>query len=1141
MAAPFQPGPFQPFSIYDAPGAIFHQAWSNTLTAKGLAGAVFNPAKLTPAERETFADEVGRAGGGNAMVKAFADIALNPWAWFAFAVAPTANSVFKEGAEALSAGNVFKLHKEWSGTVTDRPHIFKGLGLLSAMGAVDNVTQAMATTTASAARGAEVEIRTAFEPVVHEFFRKNGVASWDAEALTRSDPIKAEMLKGTKALLGASLDGWDKDRQVLRGYDSEKGAFKFETRAAMTDGAQLEAAIGRVPGLSDVRDAMRDAMAERKIKLWGREGLGAGVFEYDQGKGDRIYRGLGGGKDANQLYAGDGDNMDQRVGGAWLRRIFGDEFLGDFKKGRFSKEEFNKLVEKAASAELPDQYLPRNIWEPVGGPSGGLRPNRYARGLAPDPSAVARLRLEPLWHPEDMRAFERTGVGVTSAFIEQAAQSEKVLAESMEDGGKGVRMLRMDPLQSVRRYSYDSSATWANHVAEVDPFVLDEQERVVRGGEWDKPTGLVGSTWGEGKARLNKVWKELGEGEGPAGGISNADVLKAAYAHEQDTYGRATIEKFIVPHLTGVMDERESFLTTTALHAKKLMGAFAETGMAKAIGNSGEWGRQWLDGLKTMSEAEMPAGFGAKAGRGVASWMYLTHLGFNMASVITNLMQPATLAATWLGTPAVIHGYAEAAKEMFNYLGARVGKYGVGPISVSDRAELAHNAFRFADLSGIGKDTLEAIEGKLSPTGGLGEEEGFISKMAHYGMSMFSKSDWFVQSAAAHATEYKFREAGLPTVLEDGESLDPKFRYTALRMSNTSQFTGSPLEQPLAFATADTSLHPWGRMFRSPLTRQFLSYPVRALTGTFYAGPRLGGEEPTAARAGLQVLRGMGISSVIYELGKHLFHADLSRGLFYATATDAIPGLSQGRLDTSGGPVPLPPVFDIPWQFVRSFDDPSVTILGNVAPRLIPGGLALSKALGVAPKLPQAAVLGGLPGAMQRTYADWNGARGPGGTVALYKGDGSLLGYQDPTALVLKGLGADLGAFQQQGELAQFLVKNREQIVDYRRRALGAMAVGDVGQVKRIQDEFQRRFKLPLTVTQQQVQATINQRAMARPDRIVATLPQAARAPYAAMLAQTPDVVRGGPATARGAQGPPARMQPPSPPRAQAFGGFGGF
>jgi hypothetical protein len=128
--------------------------------------------------------------------------------------------------------------------------------------------------------------------------------------------------------------------------------------------------------------------------------------------------------------------------------------------------------------------------------------------------------------------------------------------------------------------------------------------------------------------------------------------------------------------------------------------------------------------------------------------------------------------------------------------------------------------------------------------------------------------------------------------------------------------------------------------------------------------------------------------------------------------------------------------------------------------------------------------------------------RGPDGKVPVFDDSGNVLATHDPSELILRAVGADLGKFRSEGQLTNHLVKNRQEILQYRKAFLDAKTGGNGYKAEAIAKEYEKRFKIPLTVTQDQTRRYLKNREMPRPQRVFQTLPNEAKPIYADMLAQ---------------------------------------
>jgi ribosomal protein L28 len=80
-----------------------------------------------------------------------------------------------------------------------------------------------------------------------------------------------------------------------------------------------------------------------------------------------------------------------------------------------------------------------------------------------------------------------------------------------------------------------------------------------------------------------------------------------------------------------------------------------------------------------------------------------------------------------------------------------------------------------------------------------------------------------------------------------------------------------------------------------------------------------------------------------------------------------------------------------------------------------------------------------------------------------------MLGMYSGSDIVLRAMGTDMGRFQNQGEVTQFLLKNRDQMREQRREWIASVLGNNMSQAQKIKANYERQFGMPLTVTQQQM------------------------------------------------------------------------
>jgi hypothetical protein len=241
----------------------------------------------------------------------------------------------------------------------------------------------------------------------------------------------------------------------------------------------------------------------------------------------------------------------------------------------------------------------------------------------------------------------------------------------------------------------------------------------------------------------------------------------------------------------------------------------------------------------------------------------------------------------------------------------------------------------------------------------------------------------------------------------------------------------------------------------------------------------------------------MAVSAVGYELAKNALKVDISDKLFSASVFQYPQQFVNP--DKNGSPIPLPPVVEIASQAGKFLTTGDLELLRNMVPRVIPGGIALSRAMGVLPKAPEWASLA----LGQKTYADW-GHPAPDGNIPIYKNDGTLVDLRPGPELVYRGMGVDLGKFNEPGKLDRFLTANSDQMKQYRSEYIAKLIGNDPLGAESVAREHDKRFGLPLTVTKSQIKAAQQMRNTPRSERIVQRLPIAARPMYQKFVAENP-------------------------------------
>jgi hypothetical protein len=234
----------------------------------------------------------------------------------------------------------------------------------------------------------------------------------------------------------------------------------------------------------------------------------------------------------------------------------------------------------------------------------------------------------------------------------------------------------------------------------------------------------------------------------------------------------------------------------------------------------------------------------------------------------------------------------------------------------------------------------------------------------------------------------------------------------------------------------------------------------------------------------------LGMGAVTYEIGKNMLNLDLSSGLGGAALTQ-LPGQV-----VAAGVLPMPPVVDIPLKLIGSLADQDREQFRQAAFRLVPGGLAIQKALGSLPALPG----GGNFGIIQSQYADW-GNRNEQGMVPVYDSNGMLQSFDSPLSLVMRGIGADFKKHQSPQEATRFLLANRAQMVDLRRKYKDAVLGNNMTTANAIEAEYRKRYGVPMTVKEGEWDRAISMRETSVSERMLDTMPSEVRGMYQQSLA----------------------------------------
>ena len=1083
---PFNPSPFGYESIYSAPRNIVSSLIEGEATLSGGMAALFAQDRLTPAERNsTIRERLESTTGDSSVSKALWGVATNPWVWLFAVTSPI-------GGRAAS--QMFNSAPKYVGWVSDRFSLFKMLGLTNLRSQLGERMNQMAH------RVGQVHDEVLNLPEIKRVF--------DAES----------------ALI------------AKHGLDPKMGLNWRE----YADGDMRKMVARDISTLVHVhRDGMLTSVAPPRIRVnekTGRLELKAGkelkALLSNKGEFDRLVKQYG-----VEEYIGAVDGMFGTLAQRMTRdpkRLFAfaraistknnafNDVKGLNRSGEMSTkvlfarlkqmdpnnaDDLKELSETFVRRFLEDRYyMPRNTRELYrdGVPLDG-RALTAEKNVRPSGLVLERRAGRVPYHPDDLAYAARLIDGVD---LQQAAASgSKSPIVKMYTKGrtqlKGLKgepgaVYRIDSAKAIDRYVQQYAHNEAMYMTDVGDLVRAADKQ-----QWAnlKRTGTAIETadeFGDGVSYatpLEEAEKRL------KGGVTIADLLGQEYVLNKGKYNRDLIAHVVVPHLMGVQETHSTAVRGAVLFTKQLARNFSGGTIGKGIASTGEWGKRFVEKMGQYANSTDEVGVARTASElqyRTSQLLYSSHLGVpNVGSALINMTQPLLFAGSWVGYGDVLAGYGAAFKRLGGYFSDRM-KLGAKFISETDRNRLIEKHFgdltKFRvgrdtrDLLEIGESGLQLYEGVGMNRRVAGAAETTWDRFFHGTMSLFQKAEWVNRVTTAEAALRVAKRQGL------GAAETALF---ADRVVKTTQFGGHWMDQPLAFLGGSQKVEGVARiasLAQNPLLRQLLSFPTRTLVTTFETVPRLAGREGLSGFTGFlnDMGRAMAMSALTWELGKELMGVDLARAGMFAAATDALPFMSQGRVDTRDTILPLPPILDIPASAIKKlYEDGTGAAIAESLPRLVPGGIGFQRMFTVAPELPGPlqALLG------QKQFADWKSVM-PDGSVPIYREDGTLLKFEEPKRLVYRALGVDLGAWNQPNQLDNWLVKNRDQIVNYQHEYMRRMLGNDPSGAEGVAREFERRYRLPLTVTKDQWRSFIDARTTPRTGRVLERVNPQVRAQF---------------------------------------------
>lgn len=464
-----------------------------------------------------------------------------------------------------------------------------------------------------------------------------------------------------------------------------------------------------------------------------------------------------------------------------------------------------------------------------------------------------------------------------------------------------------------------------------------------------------------------------------------------------------------------------------------------------------------------------------QAGGKIASWFYLTTLGFNPATAAQNLFQSILTTGAIVPSKHVLGaldetwtGFVKMQKMM------RAG--------ATEHEALAKVFPAFAK-EGLEVEPLfaEAIHGAKEAMPGLLRAEQAAGSLTRGGRSfaqkalgLFGMTERFNHLWAFNAAHRWAQSAAVPA---------SEWGHVAAKVTRLGQLWAGPFSIPSGLVNVPAPL------------RQFTTFPAKMLN--FLALSAAGGV-PNLGPGGLfnpgTLGRAMLGSMAAYEAGRGLLNTDLSSSLLFGAVPDPA---ARGPF----APLPVvPPTLAVGGAAALDFATGEFNELKRAWPLLVPGGIAAARAVpfvagAVSPET--AEVASGVTG---RPRADYENI-GPDGRIAVYSSEGSLIGRFSQVEIIRRALGLGGEEAADEAALTKYLVRQRDMIRDYRRRYITATMEQDAEEAERIDLAYQREIGIgPIQVKKSDMRAYTMRKDIGRLERVMETLPPEARPLYANII-----------------------------------------
>jgi len=754
--------------------------------------------------------------------------------------------------------------------------------------------------------------------------------------------------------------------------------------------------------------------------------------------------------------------------------------------------------------------------------------------------SIRRTSRDSVYHMDDLELMrldaEALGGKVTGRFASEMRRSDRVMRIAGSRGeGRVVPMRQIDLTKSVGAYENQTARDYVMYVDRLTEVELQAQRDSLfdAAGKLrytERDSDVLKRAYGKDAKeppRLLQVFNTTGK-DAPPGGWNRSHLMEQTgrmlLTVAEDTAGVSSkvsrmrgekaqelLRETIIPAALGVRTDSQSLMRGLVTQGQAYAEKFANSSFANSLGAAHPMLGNAVKQLKYYAERpamELVDPILSKS----AGYLYSSHLGLNMASVLLNLQQPFLHLNALVGAKATIKGMGDAAADLQRYAVERSKM----PLNISnvEREELLKRTLTYPEETGLMADVISDLD-KLMATERVRSGKSFnMQKIIDLSLKGFEKAEWMNRLTTVHAIKHNYISRGLAEAGEGGvkfasELAEQQFRADAKLGVQQFQFGADILGTPMVFMPGAMG-GAAGEVLSNPLIRQFQSFGLRSLTSLGFGGASIAGGKRFITGTNVQVpyvvgdtLRMIGTSAIIYEGAKGLIGADLSRG----GAVETFSSFADPEKIASGEfPFIVPPVLSISTDAMRGLLGGDLDVLGNALARTVPGGVGIQRALQVAPDASQN-FLTSLAAPSQKFYAEY-GNMNPDGLVPIRKSDGTLVDYQSPTSLILRGLGVSMSMPQFGRDIDGYMVRQRDRINKARREWIEAAIVqGDIGKAEQINAKFQKAYGFRLPVTKQQITAAVKGMETPRSLRMMDRMPPEIRAYFQQEMSRDPERV----------------------------------